>query len=826
MKFLTSTWNPNYIRRNTIIQIVIVSLAFFLLIRVWPCNLVKNHTMSGQKAVKEYQGAVEDNFTDRDKKLQTVLFTDKHIHQITMYLSCTDHQSNDTVLFRLYNEEFSCIYEEEYSCSRIAQDHYMKVTPDMDVQTRQAYYYEVIVPENTEIVLNVPVADNSLLGQEENHTLYIDGIINDEVSLISDFEYTSELSFIQIIFYIFLILAVAVGIYAGILFILDKFNEYIPELLKYGKWIATGFGGMFAVVVFVFAVIRNIFGGESADRVVYTLGILAGLAWYMCLIWIPTERRKPSKLSGDRQISLIWRNYIQVVCFGFLFYALCMYVNADREYYHYTNTRWMLILLGIALLMIHSEKELMNIPTYIWTSISLIGSVFYCYGFEAGQEQYLARLTAAVVVIWGIVIINAFLHCKKKAWTMLYKSFALVWFVFAVLMIINRFQKTWPFTATLPFAVLLLYNLNASQKSRLLKNFVNGILLSFGLTVLFSLHHRPYHFWMRYRYNMVFHTVASTGMYLSTVFAAALGKLYSKWKDNDFHFQKCWKELFIFATVVCFVLFTMSRTAMITMAATMLMVIIGAFIAYSKTFKNVLKEIGVMVLVVVISFPLMFSAVRMIPALASAPVRYDIEPQDSSYMIYESDPINSDKYMNVVRFFKLFFNRFDVSQAKGIEIKDTEDDLLAYIGGGRLPITAGNTDNEYVLQGDSDISNGRFQIFVEYLKRLNLKGHPSMIIEELDDVAHAHNSYIQVAYDFGIITGIVFLILCVYTFVKSIMMLKKYGRKYSIYIIPYALVVNFGVMSLTEWAFHPCIPAGFCFLFVQMLLMQDERNKG
>ena len=82
------------------------------------------------------------------------------------------------------------------------------------------------------------------------------------------------------------------------------------------------------------------------------------------------------------------------------------------------------------------------------------------------------------------------------------------------------------------------------------------------------------------------------------------------------------------------------------------------------------------------------------------------------------------------------------------------------------------------------------------------------------------------AYDFGIIAGIVFFILCVYTLIKSIKAFKKYGTKYSIYIVPLAFVVNFGVMSLTEWAFHPCIPAGFCFLFVQMLLMQDERNKG
>lgn len=79
LKQLTHTWNPNYIRRNTVIQIVIVSLAFFMLIRVWPCNLVKTHHVSKQKAVTNYKELSGDPFTNSDKKLQTITFTGNHI---------------------------------------------------------------------------------------------------------------------------------------------------------------------------------------------------------------------------------------------------------------------------------------------------------------------------------------------------------------------------------------------------------------------------------------------------------------------------------------------------------------------------------------------------------------------------------------------------------------------------------------------------------------------------------------------------------------------------------------------------------------------------
>lgn len=826
MKQLTHTWNPNYIRRNTVIQIGIVSLAFLMLIRVWPCNLVKTHHVSKQKAVTNYKELSGDPFTNSDKKLQTVTFIGNHIEQIKIYLSCSSYQEGDRVLFRLYNEEFSCIYEQDYACSRIAREHMLVATPDMDVDLEHLYYYEVIVPEEVSAVLEIAYADNSLLSQAENGILYIDGIINESSSLIADFRYSNNLSAVGMILCDLLIILCAVLCYVGIFYILDRLDEYLPEVIRYGRWIATGFGGMFAIVVFILAVIRNIFGGEAADRIVYTIGILVGLGWYMCAIWIPRDPRKPSRLAPDAQISLIWRNYIQVVCLGFLIYALCMYVNADREYYHDTNTRWMLIFLGIAFLMIRPEKELFHIPAYIWTGASVIGACIYCFGFTEPQEQYLARLTAAVVVVWGNVIINALMQYKRQMWKNIDKPFALLWLVFAVFMVINRYGKTWPFTATLPFAVLLLYNLSTAQKSRLLKNFTNGLLFNFGLIVLFSLLHRPYHHWMLYRYNMIFHTVASTGMYLSTVFAAVIGKLFYKWRDYHFNWKKSVNELFILGAVSAFTLFSISRTAMLTMFITFAFVMILRQWVYGFTIQKVGLEVGAIALTILLSFPFTYSTLRIVPAVVNDPIRYELEPQDSSFMIYEGDPVDSDKYMSINRFLNVFLNRFDNGDGEKVQIQEVENSLLAYNGKEKIPILANETEEKYTSEKTGDISNGRYEIFMTYLKRLNFVGHEKMTIEG-EDYAHAHNSYIQVAYDFGIIAGVVFLVLCAYTLIQSVLLFKKQGNKYGIFIVPFALIVNFGFMSVTEWAFHPCIPAGFCFLFVQMLLMQEGKtNKG
>ena len=235
-------------------------------------------------------------------------------------------------------------------------------------------------------------------------------------------------------------------------------------------------------------------------------------------------------------------------------------------------------------------------------------------------------------------------------------------------------------------------------------------------------------------------------------------------------------------------------------------------------------EIGILCITALLSFPFAYSTLRIVPAIVNDPIRYDLEPQDSSFMIYDGDPVDSDKYMSIRRFFDVFLSRFDNGEARELQIQQNDNALLAYIGKDRLPITVSDSEDKYVLESTSDISNGRFEIFMAYLERMNLMGHDKMMIEGRD-YAHAHNSYIQVAYDFGLIAGGVFLVLCLYTLIQAIVVFKKYGNKQDVFLVPFAMIVSFGIMSITEWAFHPCIPTGFCYIFVQMMLIQKEPQK-
>ena len=861
--FSDSSFTRNHAKRNAVIQIVIATVAFIFLVRIFPMGLVKNHTMSRQRVYKEARkaGSTGEQFTIADKKLQTIYFADTHIEHITVYLKCEIEQRFDdmeSVLFRLYDESFSCIYEEEADSRAIEKKGFLTAMPNLDVETEKPYYYEILVQESSHATYWLPVADRDALGQTENSTLYIDGIINEEVSLVADFDYTQPLGVVGIIVRQLVVIAAALVIYLLALVFVWLYDCFLEKRAdQIWKYVRVGIGVLSllsTVVLIFFAVVFNRFGGEVWDRLFFLIGILVAELWLVVFLMRPSKiyfQQKDSKLAVGRKMSLVWRNYIQMVSFGLLFYALCQYANADRNYYHYTNTRWMLIFLAIAFLMNYHEKQFINTISAIWLIVGIIGSVFYCNPMRADEKELLlARLTCGVVLTWGFLLIAILLEClsvkksdwKKRNWVHIINKitqnkqqtlFVILWVWFGILMVVYRFEKVWVFTATLPFVAYLFTRNTPAKLNRFLKNFCNGIFVSFALVTLFCFMHRPHHHWMLYRYSGIFHTVACTGMYLAVVFGAATAKLYRKLKTRKRYVWQCCPEYFVTACVTGFILLTMSRTAFLTVAVTLFAVVVLSAIAYRKKIGRILSEFGVLAAVCLVSFPMVFTAVRMIPAVVNDPVRYDIEFQDKSFMIYEGDPIDSDKYMTVRRFFDTLFGRFQTQgqhaavETEGLVLEEAGE--LAFVGAGLagLDRRAADSDAGEDTSAKTDISNGRFTIFRDYWKAITFRGHPKMGPQDQkgSEYAHAHNSYLQVAYNFGGIAGVIFLILCALTLWRAICLYRNYGKEYTMFIVPFAMVVVFGFESLTEWAYHPCISPGFSFILMQVVLMRDCRDK-
>ena len=102
------------------------------------------------------------------------------------------------------------------------------------------------------------------------------------------------------------------------------------------------------------------------------------------------------------------------------------------------------------------------------------------------------------------------------------------------------------------------------------------------------------------------------------------------------------------------------------------------------------------------------------------------------------------------------------------------------------------------------ISNGRLTIFRSYLQQLNMWGHEEMGAElpNGEIAIHAHNTYLQVAYDRGIPVGILFMIVLVTGLVSGIRYYKDNRDTQELSLITAAVVIGFMVAGISEWVFQ------------------------
>lgn len=132
-----------------------------------------------------------------------------------------------------------------------------------------------------------------------------------------------------------------------------------------------------------------------------------------------------------------------------------------------------------------------------------------------------------------------------------------------------------------------------------------------------------------------------------------------------------------------------------------------------------------------------------------------------------------------------------------------------------------------VYEKTEEYANGRMDIFRAYIDQLNLTGHDDMgaVLPNGELAVHAHNIYLQVAYDHGITVGVVFLIVGAAAFVQGCIFYKKRRGAVPCAALPAAAITAFAMAGLVEWIFHLCHPAGFTLMLVLAPLLFDMGNK-
>ncbi|WP_026657389.1 O-antigen ligase family protein [Butyrivibrio sp. AC2005] len=129
--------------------------------------------------------------------------------------------------------------------------------------------------------------------------------------------------------------------------------------------------------------------------------------------------------------------------------------------------------------------------------------------------------------------------------------------------------------------------------------------------------------------------------------------------------------------------------------------------------------------------------------------------------------------------------------------------------------TAEDQNNQASEDGIEEFSNGRITIFKSYLQQMNLFGHDEMgaVLPSGEIAVHAHNTYLQVMYDNGILSGIVFLLVMACAFFAGAVYYIRHRNDVPGAILPFAMTVGFGVAALSEWVFQFSNPMAIALMF-------------
>ena len=360
-------------------------------------------------------------------------------------------------------------------------------------------------------------------------------------------------------------------------------------------------------------------------------------------------------------------------------------------------------------------------------------------------------------------------------------------------------------------------------------------------------------FFQYYRYPFIFHTVTMSAVYLALVMCAALVKFMDAYGKRQ-RLAAVYKELIVFGVSAVYLLLTLSRTgylAVIVMAAVMVPVMCFSM---KNRWRSMFRSIGMMLAAALLCFPVMFTAQRMVPAVAAEPRMHEIEELPTEIM--HGRYMDSYYYITIQRFIQVFqmkilgipeeeslraiymvtdageeTDRGDLRSvmwqtAHDIELLDTREILLA-----SLEDTAGSVEESSGEDIPSDMeeesyTNGRLEIFKLYYKNLNKVGHEDMGIMEPNGNynVHAHNIYLQVAYDHGIYVGAVFILLGAGTLIQAAVYFHRRKKDRDCAALPLALLILFAVAGLTEWIFHPCSSIAYCLLLTMAPLLIDSHK--
>lgn len=836
------------IYKSKAIQMVILFVTVCLLVSLWPLR-IWHETIT--ESVLPVTGTMTSVVNEDNTILQSFVAQYDHMNTISLYLG--DETEGESFLVRLLNEGQVMIAEEEVRIQPENLPGYYKVMIDVDMEVGKMYHL-IVQGSGSEVFLGcefIPMTDMPYAG-----TMYYNNEPVEGMNLAADYNYSVPLRKGKVFLFGGLLAVLAALLIKAVdVYYKKRERDKLMVAERAFKFVMNPVLAIAAVVCLA-AVLMGACGNYLLDNTFFFISVL--LLAMILFYGVNHNRDGQEPVITPAYIKSHFPDLLQSVFIAGAISGCCEYMAGLYDIHHAMAERKEMLFFALAIIVMFRRKEIFNWYNLIYVAIAGTAGYFYYQKqvellaqktikeTEIPWNLQVIRHTVLIAILLGLIVIHTVIGLVRKRLSKLNYAYAGLLGVFFAAIIIFRNGRWWTVAMAVAFTLFYLTYGMWEHKERLLTNICRGIILQFILATGYALLHRPYLTFRTARYPHIFHTVTITAAYLTMVECAAvvilLSKLSKSRKLRDF-----WKEAVLFGVVSSYMLFTMARTGFFAVGVTLIFAV--TVMAAGKGKERLLhwgRSLGIMILAVIVCMPVTFTAQRTVPALVSDPYVYEIESFVDDAL--RGRKLNSVEFMRVGRFIDVFADKifglpegtFDIygeiaeyerthggkTSARATELIVEEKVIPGIKDGGQLVASADYMPEEWEEEtGGMDYTNGRLDIFRSYIKQLNLTGHEGMgaLLENGETATHAHNIYLQVAYDHGIPTGILFVLTGAGTFIAACLYYHKKKDKITYAALPAVVTAAVAVAGLVEWIFHLSNPCGFILMLaVTPLVFQSE----
>lgn len=354
-------------------------------------------------------------------------------------------------------------------------------------------------------------------------------------------------------------------------------------------------------------------------------------------------------------------------------------------------------------------KLLKRMASYVWTIVSAVALPIAFFILRQGND-YDLQLAGRCVNIWlmGLSAIGVFSYYfankTEIRLSKLSKTFW-IWLSLVFVCVISVNESSWPAWALLGLGSFYVAPLDDQEKKAMVHGIVDGIIICFFVYEGHALLYCPYD---QLRYTSFFSNSDCSAKFFTATYIGFLTKHYILSKEG----AKRWRKIlcFLFAgSMWGFWFFTITRSSMIGMATATIAFLVAETVALKEKFLKLLAKGAILAVFFLISIPIIYGAIRYIPALRHHPVFITAYSEDK---VHSWDPIDSEKYIKFQTVLGAYSSRFAPPEKINLE-----NDYL---------ILSGNTEETLKAEKKAEVQeeNGNvgFALFIATIEELSEDG--------------------------------------------------------------------------------------------------------